>query len=60
MRAVVIHEFGPPTVLTLEDMPDPVANPAMLPRLPAILGYGVGGVVSSAGSPAQHALIGRG
>jgi len=34
-------------------------NPAMLPRLPAILGNGVGGVVASAGAGADPGLIGR-
>ena len=34
-------------------------NPAMLPRLPAILGNGVGGVVASVGADADPALIGR-
>jgi NADPH2:quinone reductase len=34
-------------------------NPAMLPRLPAILGNGVGGVVVSVGADADPALVGR-
>jgi NADPH2:quinone reductase len=34
-------------------------NPAMLPRLPAVLGNGVGGVVASAGAGAASALVGR-
>jgi len=34
-------------------------NPAMLPRLPAILGNGVGGIVRSVGAEADPALAGR-
>jgi NADPH:quinone reductase len=34
-------------------------NPAMLPRLPAVLGNGVGGVVASVAGGADPALIGR-
>jgi NADPH:quinone reductase len=34
-------------------------DPAMLPRLPAILGNGVGGVVTSVGPDADPALVGR-
>jgi NADPH2:quinone reductase len=34
-------------------------NPAMLPRLPTILGNGVGGVVSAVGDATDPALIGR-
>jgi NADPH2:quinone reductase len=34
-------------------------NPAMLPELPAILGNGVGGVVTSVGADADPALVGR-
>lgn len=68
-----MHEFGPPSVLRLQEVPDPqpspeqvvvevefanitfvetqiragkAPNPAMLPRLPAILGNGVGGTVA--------------
>jgi NADPH2:quinone reductase len=71
MRAVVMHEFGPPSVLVNSEVAEPVApasdamidvefasvtfvetqiragtppHPSMLPRLPAILGNGVGGV----------------
>jgi NADPH2:quinone reductase len=34
-------------------------NPAMLPRLPAILGNGVAGVVASVGADTDRALVGR-
>lgn len=34
-------------------------NPAMLPRLPAILGNGVAGVVASVGADTDPALVGR-
>jgi NADPH:quinone reductase len=34
-------------------------NPAMLPRLPAVLGNGVGGVVASTGPGVASALVGR-
>lgn len=34
-------------------------NPAMAPRLPAVLGNGVGGVVASVGREADPALVGR-
>ena len=34
-------------------------NPAMLPRLPAILGNGVGGIVASVGADTDAALVGR-
>lgn len=34
-------------------------NPAMLPRLPTVLGNGVGGVVASAGAGVDPALAGR-
>jgi NADPH:quinone reductase len=34
-------------------------NPAMVPRLPAILGNGVGGVVAAVGERADPALVGR-
>ncbi|GAA1018820.1 NADPH:quinone reductase [Acrocarpospora pleiomorpha] len=86
MFAVVLSEFGPPTNLTLTEVPDPVPgpgqvlvdvhlanitfvetqvragqapNPAMLPPLPAILGNGVGGVVTAVGDGADPALVGR-
>jgi NADPH:quinone reductase len=34
-------------------------NPAMLPRLPAVLGNGVGGIVASVAGDADPALLGR-
>jgi NADPH:quinone reductase-like Zn-dependent oxidoreductase len=34
-------------------------NPAMLPRLPAILGNGVGGIVAAVAGKADPALVGR-
>lgn len=85
MRAVTLAEFGPPSVLTLTEAPDPVPgpgevlvevefanitfvetqiragrppNPAMAPGLPAVLGNGVGGVVSAVGAAADPGLIG--
>src|SRR5258708_7192033 len=88
MRAVVLNEFGPPSVLHLEELADPVPssqdealidvarasitfvetqvragrppNPAMLPRLPAILGNGVGGTLSTSGARVVAALNGTG
>ena len=72
MRAVVLHEFGPPESLVAAEAPDPVPgpgqalidveianitfvetqvragkapNPAMVPRLPAILGNGAAGLI---------------
>ena len=76
MLAVMLAEFGPPSVLTPAEPPDPVPgpgqvvveaafanitfvetqiraglppNPAMAPALPAVLGNGIGGVVSAVG-----------
>jgi NADPH2:quinone reductase len=83
MRAVVLDEFGPPSVLREAELPDPIAanevdvefasvtfvethvsagrapNPAMLPSLPAVLGDGVGGVVSQVGADVDRSLLGR-
>ncbi|HEV7578796.1 MAG TPA: zinc-binding dehydrogenase [Mycobacterium sp.] len=86
MRAVVIHEFGPPSVLVASEVEDlalaagqvlidvEVANitfvetqlragkpphPSMLPRLPVILGNGVGGLVLSTGAEVDPSLIGQ-
>jgi NADPH2:quinone reductase len=86
MRAIVMHAFGPPEVLNLEQVAEPrpgpgqvaidveVAgitfvetqlragrppSPAMVPRLPAILGNGVGGVVTAVGESVEPTLIGR-
>jgi NADPH:quinone reductase len=86
VQAVVIHEFGPPSVLVAEEGPDPVPgadqvvidvemanvtfvetqvragrppNLAMLPPLPAVLGNGVGGMISSVGPGVDVELIGR-
>jgi NADPH:quinone reductase-like Zn-dependent oxidoreductase len=83
--AVMLPEFGPPSVLTPAELPDPVPgpgqvvveaafasitfvetqvragrapNPAMLPALPAVLGNGIGGVVSAVGEGADPALAG--
>jgi NADPH2:quinone reductase len=85
MRAVLLREFGPPSVLVATEVPEPRAgpgqviidvafanvtfvetqvragrppNPAMLPGLPAVLGNGVGGVISAVSEPHQQALIG--
>ena len=87
MRAVVLHEFGPPSVLTPEEAAEPRAgegqalidveyanvtfvetqiragrppNPAMLPKLPAILGNGVGGRVKASGQRVIASLNGTG
>lgn len=81
----MLSEFGPPSVLSPVDIPDPVPsagqvvvqvgfanitfvetqiragrppNPAMAPTLPAVLGNGVGGVVSTVGAGADRALVG--
>jgi len=86
VRAVLLREFGPPSRLVAEEVPDPVAAPgqalidvefasitfvetqlraghppvpAMAPRLPVILGNGVGGVLSSVGPGVGPALAGR-
>lgn len=86
MRAVTLDRFGPPEVLRLEVLPDPVAapgqvvidvqwasvtfvdtqlrggrppNPAMVPELPAILGNGVAGVVSTVGEGVDAQWAGR-
>ena len=83
MLAVMLAEFGPPSVLTPAELPDPVPgpgqvvveaafanitfvetqiragrppNPAMAPALPAVLGNGIGGVVSAVGEGADPAL----
>jgi len=83
--AVMLAEFGPPSVLTPAEQPDPAPgpgqvvveaafanitfvetqiragrppNPAMAPALPAVLGNGVGGVVSVVGEGADPALAG--
>jgi NADPH2:quinone reductase len=85
MLAVIFSEFGPPSVLTPVELPDPVPgagqvvvqvafasitfvetqvragrapNQAMAPELPAVLGNGVGGVVSAVGVGLDPALIG--
>lgn len=85
MLAVMLAEFGPPSVLMPAEFPDPVPdpgqvvveaafanitfvetqiraghppNPAMTPALPAVLGNGVGGVVSAVGKGADPALAG--
>lgn len=85
MLAVMLAEFGPPSVLTPAELPDPIPgpgqvvveaafanitfvetqiraghppNPAMAPALPAVLGNGVGGVVSAVGEGADFALTG--
>jgi NADPH:quinone reductase len=84
--AVMLAEFGPPSVLVPAELPDPVPgpgqvvveaafanitfvetqiragrppNPAMAPALPAVLGNGVGGVVSAVGEGADPALAGK-
>jgi NADPH:quinone reductase len=81
--AVMLAEFGPPSVLVPAELPDPVPgpgqvvvetafanitfvetqiragrppNPAMAPALPAVLGNGVGGIVSAVGQGADPAL----
>jgi NADPH2:quinone reductase len=86
MRAVVVREFGPPSVLVTEEVGEPVPgagqvvvevdcasvtfvetqvragrppDPAMLPRLPAILGNGVGGVVCAVGDTVASRALGR-
>ena len=85
MLAVMLTEFGPPSVLTPAEWPDPVPgpgqvvveaafanitfvetqiragrppNPAMAPVLPAVLGNGIGGVVTVVGEGADPALAG--
>ena len=85
MLAVMLAEFGPPSVLMATELPDPVPgpgqvvveaaiasitfvetqiragrppNPAMAPALPAVLGNGVGGIVSAVGEGADPALAG--
>ena len=85
MLAVMVAEFGPPSVLVPADLPDPVPgpgqvvveaafanitfvetqiraghppNPAMTPALPAVLGNGMGGVVSAVGEGADPGLAG--
>ncbi len=85
MLAVTLREFGPPSVLTAVELPDPVPgasqvvvrvafasitfvetqlragrppNLAMAPELPAVLGNGVGGVVSAIGADVNPALVG--
>jgi NADPH2:quinone reductase len=83
--AVMLAEFGPPSVLRPAELPDPVPglgqvvveaafanitfvetqiragrppNPAMAPALPAVLGNGIGGVVSAVGEGVDPALAG--
>jgi NADPH2:quinone reductase len=83
--AVMLAEFGPPSVLVPAELPDPVPdqgqvvveaafanitfvetqiraghppNPAMAPALPAVLGNGIGGVVSAVGEGSDSALAG--
>lgn len=85
MLAVMLAEFGPPSVLMPAELPDPAPgpgqvvveaafagitfvetqvragrppNPAMAPALPAVLGNGVGGVVSAVSAGADPALAG--
>lgn len=85
MLAVMLAEFGPPSVLTQTELPDPVPgpgqvvvetafanitfvetqiragrppHPSMAPALPAVLGNGVGGVVSVLGEGVDPALTG--
>jgi NADPH2:quinone reductase len=81
----VIEEFGPPEVLALREVGDPLVgrenalievefcnvtfvetqirsgrapHPSMLPRLPAILGNGVGGTVVAVGAEVDECLLG--
>jgi NADPH2:quinone reductase len=81
----VIEAFGPPEVLAVQEVGDPVVgggdalievefcnvtfvetqirsgrapHPSMLPRLPAILGNGVGGTVIAVGAEVDERLLG--
>ena len=85
MQAIVMEEFGPPEVLVLRDVADPVCGPgqvlidvsfssvtfvetqvrsgrapraSMLPRLPAVPGNGVAGVVVAVGPGVGNDVIG--
>ena len=85
MLAIVMEEFGPPEVLVLREVADPVCGPgevlvevsfssvtfvetqvrwgraprvSMLPRLPAIPGNGVAGIVVDAGPGVGRGVVG--
>jgi NADPH:quinone reductase len=85
VQAIVMEEFGPPEVLVLREVADPVCGPgqvmievsfssvtfvetqvrsgraprvSMLPRLPAVPGNGVAGVVVAVGSGVGNDVIG--
>jgi NADPH:quinone reductase len=85
VQAIVMGEFGPPEVLVLREVADPMCGPgqlmievsfssvtfvesqvrsgraphvSMLPRLPAVPGNGVAGVVVAVGPDVGNAVIG--
>ena len=85
MQAIVMDEFGPPEVLVLREVADPVCGPgealievsfssvtfvetqirsgraphvSMLPRLPAVPGNGVAGIVVAAGPGVGNDVVG--
>jgi NADPH2:quinone reductase len=58
-QALIEVEFASVTFVETQLRAGRPPNPAMLPRLPAILGNGVGGVVSALGKGVDQALVGR-
>jgi NADPH2:quinone reductase len=58
-QALIDVEFASVTFVETQLRAGRPPNPAMLPRLPAILGNGVGGVVSAVGNAVDPALVGR-
>lgn len=58
-QALVDVEFANITFVETQVRAGNAPNPAMAPRLPAILGNGVGGVVASVGTGVDPGLVGR-
>lgn len=58
-QALIDVHFASITFVETQVRAGRAPNPAMLPRLPAILGNGVGGIVASVAADADPALVGR-
>ena len=58
-QAVVAVEYASITFVETQVRSGNPPNPAMIPQLPAVLGNGVGGIVTSLGANADPDLVGR-